>query len=107
MSEKYPRAWSILSNGWWRGIYHARTAAEMATQETSVPFPEVVELIPLPEHQAIVAAAVAAAVERCAGIADAVEAETMPVNRSFRDHFDQERGDTAAEIARKIREVPK
>ena len=79
----------------------------MATQETSVPFPEVVELIPLPEHQAIVAAAVAAAVERCAGIADAVEAETMPVNRSFRDHFDQERGDTAAEIARKIREVPK
>lgn len=67
---------------------------------------KVIELIPLPEHEAIVAAAVTAERERCAGIADSVYNETYCPTRSSRDCFDMARGDAAEEIARKIREVP-
>lgn len=105
MSE-YPRAWGLWHNPH-RQWADPLCASRLNAEDCACSGDSIVELIPLPEHEAIVAAAVAAERERCAGIADAVEAETMPVNRSFRDHFEHERGDTAAEIASKIREVPK
>ena len=70
MSEpKYPRAFGVFLDGLWLDIEDHRYLAESVAEETYAPS-EVVELIPLPEHQAIVAAAVAAERERCAGIAE-------------------------------------
>ena len=108
MSEpKYPRAWGVFQHGEkLRVAFVDRRRAESAAKHARSLNTTIIELIPLPEHEAIVAAAVAAAVERCAGIAKRVADETGGPNRSYLDHFEQERIDTADMIERKIREVP-
>jgi len=75
MSEpKYPRVHGVfkkhsvgrfLMTAWFYNPVAAQSGSMIAGDGA-----EVVELIPLPEHQAIVAAAVAAERERCAGIAE-------------------------------------
>ena len=107
---KYPRAFGVCIF-WPSGMIEYESVwatKDMATRSAYnwVTPTKVVELIPLPEHEAIVAAAVAAERERCAGIAKRVADETGGPNRSYLDHFEQERIDTADMIERKIREVP-
>jgi len=75
MSEpKYPRVHGVfkkhsvgrfLMTAWFYNPVAAQSGSMISGDGA-----EVVELIPLPEHQAIVAAAVAAERERCAGIAE-------------------------------------
>lgn len=134
MSEKYPRAWLIFTS---RGKYLEMVYSSVQDAErNAIPSDSIIELIPLPEHEAIVAAAVAAerqrgddalalegvmsiadaviardeAVvaerERCAGIANAVEHEIEYANAE--DLTDYEHGWLAAteEIICRIREVP-
>ena len=99
MSEpKYPRAFGVFLDGLWLDIEDHRYLAESVAEETYAPS-EVVELIPLPEHQAIVAAAVAAERERCAGIAEGVEYYAVR-------HRETEPQAIRREIAQAIREVP-
>ena len=111
MSEKCPRAFGIFTpDGWWEILYADNHTANLDANHKyecgDFTGCEVVELIPLPEHQAIVAAAVAAAVERCAGISKQVGDEISQNNRSYLDAFEKVEVDTAELIERRIREVP-
>ena len=108
MSEpKYPRAWGVFQHGEkLRVAFVDRRRAESAAKHARSLNTTIIELIPLPEHEAIVAAAVAAAVERCAGISKQVGDEISQNNRSYLDAFEKVEVDTAELIERRIREVP-
>ena len=104
MSEpKYPRVHGVfkkhsvgrfLMTAWFYNPVAAQSGSMISGDGA-----EVVELIPLPEHQAIVAAAVAAERERCAGIAEGVEYYAVR-------HRETEPQAIRREIAQAIREVP-
>jgi len=99
MSEpKYPRVHGVFKkHSVGRFLMTAWFYNPVAAQSGSMI--KVVELIPLPEHQAIVAAAVAAERERCAGIAEGVEYYAVR-------HRETEPQAIRREIAQAIREVP-
>lgn len=101
MSEKYPRAWGVLASYAdrlkWDSIHSTDIAAKMVARE--IRDWQSVELIPRPEHESIVAAAVAAAVERCAVILE---------DEARCDELSGFHGKAAVfrEFAHRIREVP-
>lgn len=102
MTEKYPRACGVFADGKWDSIHDTEGEArcEKIYYAPADCKSSVVELIPLPEHQDIVAAAVAAAVERCAGIADGLEEWIVKPGET-------ESQAIVRTITEKIREVPK
>lgn len=101
MSEpKYPRAWGVFQHGEkLRVAFVDRRHAESAAKHARSLNTTIIELIPLPEHEAIVAAAVAAAVERCAVILE---------DEARCDELSGFHGKAAVfrEFAHRIREVP-
>lgn len=100
MSEqKYPRAWLIwdwIVRKWVDNVFDSEESARHWSSEGD----RVCELIPLTDHESLVAAERAAERERCAAIA-----KQVAINIS-RGETQLESFDTAFLIERRIREVP-
>lgn len=100
---EYPSVWVLFSNlirskQQPQEMFAGSYSAERALQETALPMPSVVECIPRPTHERLIAEAVAAERERCAAIAE-----------FWRYELSEEGCDDwvlATRIAEKIREVP-